>query len=177
MARAIAQGTLIVDVENPRDHAEDRHNTVDDRPYGGGPGMVMKVEPMVRADRSVEAARGWPGADGVSVAAGRAAASSARSRRWRAKSGSSSLRGAMKVSTSASIDASVDEQISLGDFVLTGGELPVMVVHRCGRPLSSRHARQRGVGRGGVVSCGCCSTGHTTPVLSTYWVGRYRRCC
>ena len=49
LARAIERGVLHVDLQNPRDFAEDRHATVDDRPYGGGPGMVMKVAPLLAA--------------------------------------------------------------------------------------------------------------------------------
>jgi len=60
VARAIAAGTLVVDVENPRNHADDRHSTVDDRPYGGGPGMVMKVEPLERSIAALKQRAGGP---------------------------------------------------------------------------------------------------------------------
>ncbi|MCB1683071.1 MAG: tRNA (guanosine(37)-N1)-methyltransferase TrmD, partial [Pseudomonadales bacterium] len=49
LGRAVEQGIIDLDVFNPRDFARDRHRTVDDRPYGGGPGMVMQVEPLQAA--------------------------------------------------------------------------------------------------------------------------------
>ena len=58
--RAIKNGLLTLRVWNPRDYTEDRHRTVDDRPYGGGPGMVMMIEPLARA---IEAARSEQGKD------------------------------------------------------------------------------------------------------------------
>src|SRR4051812_24480753 len=58
VSRAIANGSLTLDVENPRTHTHDRHATVDDRPYGGGPGMVMKFEPMLRAVEALESRAG-----------------------------------------------------------------------------------------------------------------------
>ena len=54
--RAVKQGLLEITSYNPRDFTEDRHETVDDRPYGGGPGMVMMIEPLRRA---ISAAREW----------------------------------------------------------------------------------------------------------------------
>ena len=57
LGRAIERGLLSVGTEDPRLHAQDVHRTVDDRPYGGGPGMVLKPEPHVRGDRGGAAAR------------------------------------------------------------------------------------------------------------------------
>jgi tRNA (guanine37-N1)-methyltransferase len=127
VARAIAAGTLVVDVENPRDHAEDRHSTVDDRPYGGGPGMVMKVEPLERAIEALKRRSGGPATTVYLSPQGerlqqRKVESLAREERL------IFVAGRYEGIDERVIDASVDEQISLGDFVLTGGELPVMVV-------------------------------------------------
>jgi tRNA (guanine37-N1)-methyltransferase len=127
VARAIAAGTLVVDVENPRDHAEDRHSTVDDRPYGGGPGMVMKVEPLERAIEALKRRAGGPARTVYLSPQGerlqqRKVESLAREERL------IFVAGRYEGIDERVIDASVDEQISLGDFVLTGGELPVMVV-------------------------------------------------
>ena len=55
LGRAVTAGRLEVGFENPRGHAEDAHRTVDDRPFGGGPGMVLKAEPLAKA---IAAARG-----------------------------------------------------------------------------------------------------------------------
>ena len=53
--RAVTHGKLAIDYWNPRDFTQDKHKTVDDRPYGGGPGMVMKVEPLQQAIRAAKA--------------------------------------------------------------------------------------------------------------------------
>jgi tRNA (guanine37-N1)-methyltransferase len=127
VARAIASGTLTLDFENPRDHATDRHATVDDRPYGGGPGMVMKVAPLVaaidalrlRAGGTVRTVYLSPQGDRLSQAKVEALATEERL---------VFVAGRYEGIDERVIDACIDEQISLGDFVVTGGELPVMVV-------------------------------------------------
>lgn len=127
VARAIAQGTLELVVENPRDHTDDRHNTVDDRPYGGGPGMVMKVEPMLRAiDAQKRRAKGPVRTVYMSPQGERLVQSTvlrlAREERLLF------IAGRYEGVDERVIEQAVDEEISLGDFVLTGGELPVMAV-------------------------------------------------
>src|SRR5690349_16964707 len=62
VSRGIARGVLDVGIHNLRDYATDRHRSVDDVPYGGGPGMVMKAEPLVKATADVRARRGTPDA-------------------------------------------------------------------------------------------------------------------
>jgi tRNA (guanine37-N1)-methyltransferase len=127
VARAIASGTLVVEVENPRNHAEDRHSTVDDRPYGGGPGMVMKVEPLERAIASLKQRAGGPARTIYLSPQGE----QLQQRKVEALAREERLifvAGRYEGIDERVIEASVDEQISLGDFVLTGGELPVMVV-------------------------------------------------
>jgi tRNA (guanine37-N1)-methyltransferase len=57
-ARALDQGLLALNCWNPRDFTSDRHRTVDDRPYGGGPGMVMKIEPLRDAARTMDSGGG-----------------------------------------------------------------------------------------------------------------------
>ncbi|HEY6599922.1 MAG TPA: tRNA (guanosine(37)-N1)-methyltransferase TrmD [Pseudomonadales bacterium] len=127
VARAVAQGALNLVVENPRDHADDRHNTVDDRPYGGGPGMVMKVEPMVAAINALKARAGGPARTVYLSPQGERLVQSkveALAREERIVF----IAGRYEGIDERVIDDVVDEQISLGDYVLTGGELPIMVV-------------------------------------------------
>src|SRR5919106_4300981 len=62
VSRGIERGLLDVKVHDLREHTTDRHRSVDDVPYGGGPGMVMKPEPLVRAVQAIKAARGEPAA-------------------------------------------------------------------------------------------------------------------
>ncbi len=127
VARAVAQGALNIVVENPRDHADDRHNTVDDRPYGGGPGMVMKVEPMVAAINALKARAGGSARTVYLSPQGERLVQSkveALAREERIVF----IAGRYEGIDERVIDDVVDEQISLGDYVLTGGELPIMVV-------------------------------------------------
>ncbi len=129
--RAIDIGILSLGFWNPRDYTADRHSTVDDKPYGGGPGMLMKVEPLRRAieaaRRAAVVARGEPsrviylspqgdridqqtlvelsGLEGLILVAGRYEGIDERI-----------------------IEREIDAEYSIGDYVLSGGELPAMVL-------------------------------------------------
>lgn len=127
VARAIAQGTLDLTIENPRDHTEDRHNTVDDRPYGGGPGMVMKVEPLLRAIEALTRRADGPVRTVYMSPQGERLVQSTVERLANEER-LLFIAGRYEGIDERAIDDVVDEEISLGDFVLTGGELPVMAV-------------------------------------------------
>jgi tRNA (guanine37-N1)-methyltransferase len=125
--RALKQGLLTVRCWNPRDFATDRHRTVDDRPYGGGPGMVMQVEPVARAIGDAKA--------GTDPAA-RVLYLSPQGHRLD-QSGVAELAGRRSLVLVAGryegidervIESEVDEEWSIGDYVLSGGELAAMVV-------------------------------------------------
>jgi tRNA (guanine37-N1)-methyltransferase len=126
-ARAVERGLLELDCWNPRDFAPDRHRRVDDRPYGGGPGMVMMYEP-VRA--AIAAAR--DSVDGASLAVHL----SPQGRRIEQRDIRRLARGLPLVMLCGRyegvderlLDTEVDEELSLGDYVLSGGELAAMVV-------------------------------------------------
>ena len=126
VARAVAQGTLELAIENPRDHTADRHNTVDDRPYGGGPGMVMKVEPLLRAIDALEKRANGPVRTVYVSPQGERLVQSTVERLAREER-LLFIAGRYEGVDERALDH-VDEEISLGDFVLTGGELPVMAV-------------------------------------------------
>lgn len=125
-SRAVDQRLLTVECWNPRSFTADRHQTVDDRPYGGGPGMVMKIEPLRAA---IAAARNsLPGA--------RVAYMSPQGRRLD-QAGVAELAGRENLILVAGryegiderlLQLEVDEEWSLGDYVLSGGELAAMVV-------------------------------------------------
>ncbi len=124
--RAIERGQVQLQHWNPRDYTHDVHRTVDDRPYGGGPGMVMKVEPLRDA---IQAARqAAPDSPVLYLSPqGRRfdqAAAQAMSRR----AGLILLAGRYEGVDERLIDAEVDEEWSIGDYVLSGGELPAMVL-------------------------------------------------
>lgn len=125
-ARAVRQGLLKLDCWNPRDYALDAHRTVDDRPFGGGPGMVMKYEPLAQAIRAARAAAGPGPVIHLSPQGRRFDQSMAHAL---AQTGSLIL----VCSRYEGVDerlimAEVDEELSIGDYVLSGGELAAMVV-------------------------------------------------
>ena len=127
VGRAKERGLLALHCENPRDFADDPHRTVDDRPYGGGPGMVLKYEPAARA---IQAARtALPeGSRVVCLSPQGAAFDQAAARRFAALPGLVLLAGRYEGIDERLIECEVDEELSLGDFVLSGGEIAAMAV-------------------------------------------------
>ena len=127
IGRAIQQQVLSLTIHNPRDYADDRHRTVDDRPYGGGPGMVMKPEPMCRVlDAAKQAAK--PGARVIYLSPqGRRFDHQAAIEFAQAES-LIFLAGRYEGVDERVLELYVDEEWSIGDFVLSGGELPAMVM-------------------------------------------------
>jgi tRNA (guanine37-N1)-methyltransferase len=127
VGRAVQRGVLEVDYVDPRDHATDVHRTVDDRPYGGGPGMVLKVEPLRTALRGALSAlphgsrRVYLGADGRRFEQGLAREACG----W---PGLVLVAGRYEGVDERFIERETDEQWSIGDYVLSGGELPALVV-------------------------------------------------
>jgi len=127
VGRARRNGLVAVGFENPRDHTSDVHRTVDDRPYGGGPGMVMKYEPLSGA---LEAARqrAPQGSPVVYLSPQGAVFDQAVAKRFAAMPGVILLAGRYEGVDERFIEAHVDEELSLGDFVLSGGEIAAMAV-------------------------------------------------
>ncbi len=127
VGRAQQRGLIKVDVENPRDHTSDAHRTVDDRPYGGGPGMVMKVEPVAAA---LESAKGKlpEGCPIVYLSPQGRVFDQAGAKRFSALPGLVLLAGRYEGIDERLIESHIDEEISLGDFVLSGGEIAAMAV-------------------------------------------------
>jgi tRNA (guanine37-N1)-methyltransferase len=127
VGRALQRGVLEVECFDPRDFATDAHRTVDDRPYGGGPGMVLKVEPLRSALRRAAAAlpqgsrRVYLGADGRRF-------EQAMAREARDGAGLVLVAGRYEGVDERFIEGEIDEQWSVGDYVLSGGELPALVV-------------------------------------------------
>jgi len=127
LGRAIAAGKLEVGIENPRSHAVDVHRTVDDRPFGGGPGMVMKAEPLARA---VAAVKGHLPADSpvFGLSAQGVPFDQAVARRLAGLEGFALVAGRYEGIDERVAEAMIDEELSIGDYVLSGGELPALVV-------------------------------------------------
>jgi tRNA (guanine37-N1)-methyltransferase len=129
--RAFESGQVVVKLWNPRDFAEGNYRRVDDRPFGGGPGMVMMAEPLWRCLQAVRADRAEPPETQAPVVlfspigerldhAGVAG--------WAASAGAVLLCGRYEGIDQRFVDACVDRQISLGDFVLSGGEIAALAL-------------------------------------------------
>lgn len=129
--RALERRLYELAFHNPRDFTNDVHRTVDDRPYGGGPGMVMLAEPLEQAIRQARQAQ-----EARCGAAGRVIYLSPQGRRLDhakvlelvAQPALVLLCGRYEGVDQRLLDRCVDEEVSLGDFVLSGGELPAMVL-------------------------------------------------
>jgi tRNA (guanine37-N1)-methyltransferase len=124
--RAIQSGLLELETWNPRDYSEDRHGAVDDRPYGGGPGMVMQVQPLRAAIREARSA-------GISAPVIYLSPQGRRFDQQKALELAGLERlilvtGRYEGVDERIIDMEVDEELSIGDYVLSGGELPALVV-------------------------------------------------
>jgi tRNA (guanine37-N1)-methyltransferase len=127
--RAFDAGLVQVKLWPLRDHADDSYRRVDDRPYGGGPGMVMLAEPLLRALVAVRAQRNDNGATAVvHFSPGGRQLDQAQVREFAAGPGAIVLCGRYEGVDQRVIDAHVTHEISLGDFVLSGGELPALVL-------------------------------------------------
>lgn len=131
-SKAIQRGLVELSCWNPRDYATDRRGTVDDRPYGGGPGMVMMVQPLRDAIKDAKMAAGGkshvvylsPQGQRLDFTGVKALADKALS----AKTRLILLAGRYEGLDERVIESDIDEELSIGDYVLTGGELPAMVV-------------------------------------------------
>ncbi|HEY1910645.1 MAG TPA: tRNA (guanosine(37)-N1)-methyltransferase TrmD [Vicinamibacterales bacterium] len=126
IGRAIERGTLDVKVRDLRDFTTDRHRVVDDTPYGGGPGMVMKPEPIFAALDAIEAERGGPLTVILTSPQG-TPFTQAGARRLSGFEHIVVLCGRYE-GVDERVRARVTEELSIGDYVLTGGELPALVV-------------------------------------------------
>jgi tRNA (guanine37-N1)-methyltransferase len=127
VGRARARGLVDIRARDLRDYTDDRHRTVDDVPYGGGPGMVLKPEPLFRAVEAVEAERGPASAVILLTPQGRPFTHAEAERLSRLE------RLVLIAGRYEGVDERVAEhlvtdEISIGDYVLTGGELAALVV-------------------------------------------------
>jgi len=130
LGRGLRNGQLQLTNWNPRDYTEDRHRTVDDRPYGGGPGMLMKVEPLKDA---ILAAKKAAAEQGITA---KVIYMSPQGRKvtqqdvvtFARQPGLILIAGRYEGIDERIIDAHIDEEWSIGDYVLSGGELPALVL-------------------------------------------------
>jgi tRNA (guanine37-N1)-methyltransferase len=134
--RAFTSGAAQLHCWNPRDFTHDVHKTVDDRPYGGGPGMVMLAEPLHAALQAITAARGNIKPHVILFSPAGAPLKQERVQSLALGQGVVLICGRYEGVDQRFIDAYVDEEISLGDFVLSGGEVAAMaLIDACTRLL------------------------------------------
>lgn len=125
--RAVKRGQLTVEYSNPRDHAHDRHRTVDDRPFGGGPGMLMKVEPLLEAIEAIRAKAPSPPRV-IYLSPQGQPLTQKRVVELAQLDSLVLLCGRYEGIDERIVEMCVDEEISIGDYVLSGGELGAMVL-------------------------------------------------
>ena len=127
--RAYEGGLVEVHCWNPRDHAKGNYRRVDDRSFGGGPGMVMLAEPLFKCLTAIRAARQEPSpAPLVLFSPTGQALNHTTVTHWSGSAGAVLLCGRYEGVDQRFIDHYVDQQISLGDFVLSGGEIAAMAL-------------------------------------------------
>lgn len=124
--RAVTAGKITVTFWNPRDYAPLPHRMVDDRPYGGGSGMVLMPEPVVAAARAAKAS--YPAASAVYLTPRGALFNDATARRFAATDGLTLLCGRYRGIDERAVRLFAGEEISVGDYVLSGGEVAAMVI-------------------------------------------------
>jgi tRNA (guanine37-N1)-methyltransferase len=127
LQRARARGLVEIVIHDVRQWATDRHRTVDDYPYGGGAGMVLKVEPVVRAVEAVQQ-QATPPARLLLMGAGGRPFNQALAAELAATPRLMLLCGHYEGIDQRVVDLLEPEEVSIGDYVLTGGELPAMVI-------------------------------------------------
>jgi tRNA (guanine37-N1)-methyltransferase len=163
--RAIREGLVQLNLINPRDYAVDRHKSVDDRPYGGGPGMVMAVEPLRSAIR--EARRralenaGGSKPDDVKVSLlspqGKPLVASAL-KKFAGRQKLILVCGRYEGLDERLVQLEIDEEWSIGDYVLSGGELAAAVVidavvRLCPGVLGDQQSAEQDSFAGGLLDC------------------------
>jgi len=129
--RAFEQKRCALSLWNPRDFTTDNYRTIDDRPYGGGPGMVMMAKPLeaaIGAAKARQAEMGLPPPRVVYMSPQGKALTHERVMQFTTAPGLVLLCGRYEAVDQRLLERCVDEEISLGDFVLSGGELPAMAL-------------------------------------------------
>ena len=126
-SRAMQRGLWSLNTWNPREETEDNHRTIDDRPFGGGPGMVMMAEPLARTLKRIR--RSGNRGRVISFAPNGTRLTDETVRRWVADNEDMVLIcGRYEGIDQRFLDHYVDETVSVGDFVLSGGELAAMIL-------------------------------------------------
>lgn len=126
LARAMTTGQLELTCANPREWATDKHRTVDDRPFGGGPGMVMKPGPLIAAISHLR--KQLPDAEVVYLSPQGEVFDQPLAERWQTTGSLILVAGRYEGIDERVVSMAVDREISLGDYVLSGGEVAALAV-------------------------------------------------
>ena len=157
LTRAIERGTIALDCEDPREHAGDAHRTVDGRPFGGGPGMVMTPAPLTASIRAMRAR--LPAAPVVALSPQGRRFDQRLARRWAARGSLVLVAGRYEGIDERVMEREIDEEVSLGDFVLSGGEFAALAVIDAVARLvpgvlgDARSAQEDSFGPDGLLDC------------------------
>jgi tRNA (guanine37-N1)-methyltransferase len=127
VGRGVARGLIDLEAFDPRAHTHDRHRTVDDRPYGGGPGMVMMAQPLLGAVAEARQSVGV-GAPVIYLSPAGERFDQALAAELAAQPNMVLIAGRYEGVDERVITSAVDREISIGDYVLSGGELAALVV-------------------------------------------------
>ncbi|MEZ5353016.1 MAG: tRNA (guanosine(37)-N1)-methyltransferase TrmD [Bryobacteraceae bacterium] len=131
VGRAVRAGAVTVNIHNLRDWTFDKHKTVDDRPFGGGEGMLLKPEPLFAAIESILPGRSASGAKVVLLSAQGKRFDQAVARRLTASAELLLICGRYEGVDERVAEHLADEELSIGDYILSGGELPAAVIIDC----------------------------------------------
>jgi tRNA (guanine37-N1)-methyltransferase len=126
--RAIKEKLLQLDIWNPRDFALDKHKSVDDKPYGGGPGMVMMAEPLQAAIQAAKKAAPRENTKVIYLSPQGQSFTQKTAEDWAEDKSIILVAGRYEGIDERVIEQEIDEEWSIGDYILTGGELPAMVM-------------------------------------------------
>lgn len=127
LARAQAKNLIDINIHDLRDYAEGRHRQVDDRPFGGGPGMVLKIEPIYKAVKAIKKGK-KTGTRLILLSAKGKTFTQNDAKRLSKYSQIILICGRYEGVDERVAKYIADEEISIGDYVLTGGELPAMII-------------------------------------------------
>ena len=128
VGRAQKKGLVEILIHNLRDYTKDKHKTVDDTPYGGGAGMVLKVEPIYRCVEKIKSKANSKSPRAILFSAKGKRYTQADARRLSQYDNLILICGRYEGVDERVADHIVDEELSIGDYVLTGGEIPAMAV-------------------------------------------------
>jgi len=157
LSRAIVRGLIEVRSENPRTHANDTHRTVDGRPFGGGPGMVMMPAPLSGAIRALR--ERFPDAPVVGLSPQGRVFDQRLARQWVRHGSLVLVAGRYEGFDERVVEEEFDEEVSLGDFVLSGGEFAALAIIDAVARLvpnvlgDARSAEEDSFGDEGLLDC------------------------